>query len=102
MASTFEKPTAMSTAATWKETFTNWPNGIAKKGILVNNLNEASPFKSFMVKDDMLLLERSNPDSLGARFILMAFESISSVRFIDPTKESVFTGAGFTGKLSQT
>lgn len=91
----------MNPECVWKTTFNNWPTGIQRRGVLVNSLNEAIPFKSFLIKDDMLLLERTNPDPLGSRFILLGFESISSVRFIDPLKESVLTGAGFVGKLSQ-
>ena len=90
----------MTNDISWKTTFSNWPAGIPKRGVLVNSLNEASPFKSFLLKDDMLLLERTNPDPLGARFILLSFDSISSVRFIDPVKESVLHAAGFVGKLS--
>ena len=92
----------MTAQNAWKSTFTNWPTGIPRRGLVVNSLNEATPFKSFMIKDDTVLLERSNPDSLGARYILIGFESINSVRFIDPIKESIFIGAGFIGKLSQT
>jgi hypothetical protein len=91
---------SMSTSQTWKTLFYEWPTGIQRRGILVNTLNEAMPFKSYMVRGDTLLLERSNPDSLGARFILLGFDSISSVKFIDPLKESVFNAAGFEGKLS--
>jgi hypothetical protein len=90
----------MSTENTWKTTFNNWPEGIPRRGVLVNTLNEASPFKSFFTRGDMLLLERTNPDPLGSRFILLGFESISSVRFVDPLKESTITGAGFAGKLA--
>jgi len=91
----------MTNQSTWKATFSNWPAGIPKRGVLVNSLNEANPFKSYLLKDDMLLLERTNPDPLGARFILMSFDTINSVKFIDPIKESVLNGAGFVGKLSQ-
>jgi hypothetical protein len=91
----------MSAQNAWKSTFTNWPAGIPRRGILVNSLNESTPFKGFMVKEDTVLLERTNPDSLGARYILLGFESINSLKFIDPIKESIFTTAGFSGKLSQ-
>jgi hypothetical protein len=91
----------MTSQDTWKATFTNWPAGIPRRGILVNSLNESTPFIGFMIKQDALLLERTNVDPLGARFILMGFDTIHSVRFIDPLKESVFTAAGFVGKLSQ-
>jgi len=52
-----------------------------------------------MVKGDMLLLERTLPDA--ARFVLMSFGGISSVRFIDPLREADFFEAGFTGKFSK-
>jgi len=86
----------------WKATFNNWPAGIPRRGIVLSTLNESMPFKGFLVKEDTVLLERSNPDSLGARFILIGFESINPVRFVDPIKESILTTAGFLGKLSQT
>jgi hypothetical protein len=91
----------MNSQSPWKATFNNWPAGIPRRGIVVNSLNESTPFKSFLVRDDALLLERTNVDPLGARFILMGFDTINSVRFIDPIKESVLTTAGFLGKLSQ-
>jgi len=90
----------MNAENAWKSTFNNWPAGVPRRGVLVNALNESMPFKSFLIKDDMLLLERTNPDPLGSRFILLGFESISSVRFIDPLKESTLNGAGFAGKLA--
>jgi len=90
----------MSTSQTWKTLFSEWPAGIPRRGVLVNSLNEATPFKSYMIRGDTLLLERNNPDSLGARYILLGFDTISSVKFTDPLKESVFNAAGFVGKLS--
>jgi hypothetical protein len=100
LSGTFSKAAPMTTQNTWKETFTKWPAGIPRRGLVVNNLNEAMPFKAFMTKDDTVLLERSNPDSLGARYILIGYDSIDSVKFIDPIKESIFTTAGFVGKLA--
>ena len=91
----------MSAPNTWQKTFVEWPTGIPRRGVLVNSLNEAMPFKSFLIRGDTLLLERTNPDPLGSRFILLDFESISSVKFIDPIKESLLNGAGFVGKLAQ-
>ncbi len=91
----------MSVPPFWKTTFDNWPGGIPRRGVLIDSLNEATPFKGFMIKGDALLLERTNPDPLGARYILIGFDAIQSLKFIDPIKESLFTTAGFVGKLSQ-
>lgn len=91
----------MHTAQAWRDMFCEWPAGIPRRGIIVSTLNEATPFKGFLVKGETVLLERSNPDSLGARFILMPFEVINCLKFIDPLKESAFTSAGFTGKFAK-
>jgi hypothetical protein len=85
----------------WKTFFNNWPAGIQRRGVLVTCLNEAIPFKGFMIKEDVLLLDRNNPDSMGARFILVDFAAVNSVRLIDPLKESVFAGAGFLGQFAK-
>jgi hypothetical protein len=91
----------MTPSVVWKNTFNNWPAGIQRRGIVLSTLNEPMPFKGFLVKDDVLLLERTNPDSLGARFILLSFDAINCVKLVDPLKESVFTAAGFLGKLAK-
>jgi hypothetical protein len=91
----------MASHSVWSSFFSNWPTGIPHRGVLVNTLNEAMPFKNFLVKDEMLLLERTNVDPLGARFILLSFDAINSVKLIDPLKESVFAAAGFLGKFEK-
>jgi hypothetical protein len=91
----------MASEQTWKHVFMNWPAGIPRRGVMLTTLNETTPFKSFMIKDDLLLLERTNPDPLGSRFVLLGYDAINSVKLVDPLKESVFTAAGFLGKLSQ-
>lgn len=65
----------------------------------MNNLDEAMPFKGFMVRGDTVLLERTNPDTLGARFLLVPFSEIAVVKFVDPLKQAVFESAGFKGVL---
>ena len=91
----------MISAATWKSVFNNWPTNIPRRGVLVTTLNESMQFKGFMLKEDLLLVERANPDSLGARFVLLCFDAIHCVKLIDPLKETVFTTAGFLGKLGK-
>jgi len=91
----------MTTNSVWKSVFNDWPTGISKRGIVVTSFNEAIPFKGFMIKEDLLLLERNNPDSLGARFVLLDFNVINCVKLTDPLKEPVFAAAGFVGKLAK-
>ncbi|WP_419184574.1 hypothetical protein [Botrimarina mediterranea] len=85
----------------WRTFFSEWPSQIPKRGILITKLNEASPFKAFMMRGDFLLLERVSPDSLGGRFIVIPFEEISTVKFTDPLKQPALEAAGFAGQLSQ-
>jgi hypothetical protein len=91
----------MTSEQTWKDLFAKWPAGIPRRGTLVTTINETVPFKGFMVNDDVLLLERTNPDPLGVRYILLSYDVINSVRFIDPLQESIFTKVGFVGSFSK-
>lgn len=85
----------------WRELFMKWPSTLPKRGIVVTVLNVETPFKSFLLRGEMLLLERTNPDAVGARFILLGFDAIHIVKLIDPLKETVFTGAGFVGQFAK-
>jgi hypothetical protein len=91
----------MDSSETWRGVFDDWPTEIPRRGIVVTTLNESIPFKGFMVKGQTLLLERSNPDALGARFIVLAYDAINCLKFVDPLKESVFTTAGYRGKFAK-
>jgi hypothetical protein len=85
----------------WRELFTKWPASIPKRGIVVSTLNELTPFKSFLIRGEILLLERTNPDAVGARFLLIGFDAIHAVKIIDPLKEEIFTAAGFLGHFAK-
>lgn len=91
----------MADAAQWQRTFLKWPASIARRGIVTTVLDEHIPFKGFMTTDAMLLLERQNPDSLGARFIILEYSGIAALKYIDPLKADNFAELGFVGKLSQ-
>ena len=90
----------MATHQVWQDLFRAWPEGVLHRGLIVNTLNEAIPFKGFMVKGESLLLERTNPDPLGSRYILLTFDTIAAVKLIDPIKPDVFTKAGYEGKFA--
>lgn len=88
-------------AEVWKDVFSNWPTGIPRRGLVVSTLNESVPFKSFMLKGETLLLERTNPDPMGSRLIVLTFDAIHMVKIIDPVKESVLNAAGYVGQLAK-
>jgi hypothetical protein len=85
----------------WRDTFVKWPTGIAKRGVVLSTLNEVTPFKSFFIKDNMLLLERTNPDPLGGRFVLMEFSVIHMLKITDPLTEAAILSGGFVGQLAK-
>jgi hypothetical protein len=92
---------AQTTGEIWRDVFTNWPAALPRRGLLVSTLNETIPFKSFLLKGDLLLLERANPDPVGTRFIMLAFDTVHMLKVTDPLKESVLTSAGFVGHLAK-
>ena len=87
--------TAMASTQSWKAFFTDWPTDFPRCGILVSTLNEVVPFRRFWLKGDLLLLERSVPDASGGRFLLLAFEVVNSVKFVNPLTEAAIGEAGF-------
>jgi hypothetical protein len=85
----------------WRDFFLTWPAAIPKRGVLISTLNEATPFKSFFTKGDSLLLERTTPDPLGGRFVVLGYEAIHMIKLTDPLKEDVLKAAGFVGQLAK-
>ncbi len=85
----------------WREVFTSWPESIPKRGLVVSTLNETIPFKSFFLKGDTVLLERTNPDPVGTRFIVLAFDAIHMLKLTEPFKESALHAAGYKGQLAK-
>jgi hypothetical protein len=85
----------------WREMFTKWPAELPKRGLVVTTLNETIPFKSFFLKGETLLLERTNPDPVGTRFIVLAFDAIHLLKITEPLRESVLNAAGYVGQLAK-
>lgn len=93
---------ATTSSETWRDAFTNWPAGIPRRGLVVSTLNEPIPFKNFLLKGETLLLERTNPDPVGTRFVVLTFDAIHLLKLTDPLNESVLAAAGYVGQLAKT
>ena len=91
----------MTPADNWRSFFTEWPADFPRSGIVISTLNEAMPFRHFWLKDDMLLLERTNPDAMGGRFLILGFDVIHSIKFIAPLSEAAIDGSGFVASSSE-
>lgn len=86
-------------AASWQKFFRDWPADVPHRGILVATF-EQIPFEGFAISPDFILLERKNPDTLGARKIAVAYSQVQGVKFIDVLDLRTFAAMGFAAPLS--
>lgn len=93
-------PTPLAEGSVWKRFFTDWPKEIPPRGIVITQLNEAVPFKAFMLRDDVAMLQRPAPDAMGARFMFIPYGEIAVVKLTDPLKQPAFESGGFKGKMA--
>ncbi|HEX7450592.1 MAG TPA: hypothetical protein VF306_23730 [Pirellulales bacterium] len=89
----------MDASAAWRQFFQNWPEGAPTRGVLVTRDGEQLLFDGLMVSDSMLLIERKTPDTTGARKVLLAYEDVAALKFVDVVKAKTFESAGFAGKI---
>jgi len=79
----------------WAEVFSRWPSGVPQRGILVTLFGEQIPFSAFLYRDGILFVERTTPDQLGGRAILIPFDQIAAVKFLDVVKTKSLEPYGF-------
>lgn len=54
-----------------------------------------------MLQGDLVLLERISPDAVGARFVVLPFDEIATVKYTDQLKQPALESAGFVGELAK-
>jgi hypothetical protein len=89
----------MDAAAVWKDYFARWPAEVSRSGVIVTNFDEQIPFDGFATSEHMLLVDRRNPDTMGARKILLTYDAIAAVKIIDVVKMKAFASFGFQEPL---
>jgi len=82
-----------------KKIFQNWPDGLARQGIVITAFDEQIPFSGFMCSDDALLLQRKTPDSMGARMMLLSYDQVVAIKIVEIVGGKPFRGLGFEGTL---
>jgi len=87
---------AMDVAEAWRHCFQNWPAELERRGVLVTSFGEQIAFEEFAPSNDMLVLERRAPDTVGARMVLIAYQAVQAVKIVEVTKLKVFQPLGFT------
>ena len=85
----------METAESWRALFENWPENIAREGLLVTTFNETIPFVKFMISGGLLLIERDRPDSSDARKVIVPYDAISAIKLTTTAELSQFQAMGF-------
>jgi hypothetical protein len=88
-------PMATDMAEIWRNCFQKWPAELERRGVLVTSFGEQIPFDNFAASDDMLLLERRAPDTVGARSVIFAYQNVEALKIVDVTKAKAFAGMGF-------
>lgn len=82
--------------ADWRALFERWPDSMPRSGIVVTTFAETIAFADFLLGEGILLLERERPDSLGARKVMLAWESIASVKLTDAAELAAYEPLGFS------
>jgi hypothetical protein len=87
----------MADASAWKKLFVDWPAEMPRRGILMTAQGEQIPFAAFQTSDTMLLVERQTPDTLGARMVILSYESVAALKIVDVVKPAALRALGFAG-----
>jgi len=85
----------MTTGEYWRSLLENWPASVPRRGLLITSFNENVPFVNYMMSGGILLLERDKPDTVGARKVMVAYDSIAAVKITDVVELANFQALGF-------
>lgn len=86
----------------WRDFFENWPSTMPRRGMLVVSFGDQIAFCSFSTKGGLLLVQRSTPDSVGARQLVVPYSEILGFKVTDVISGDAFVEAGFVGELVAT
>jgi hypothetical protein len=82
-------------AEIWRHCFENWPDEVARRGVVVTSFGEQIAFENFAASDRMLLVERRAPDTVGARTVLIPYQNVAALKVVDVVKAKAFAQLGF-------
>ena len=85
----------------WKRMFCEWPQEMPRRGVLVTTFQEQIPFDGFLLSDDLLLVERQSPDTLGSRAVVVPFDQVAAVKIVDVLKPKALRAVGFEGIVTK-
>ncbi len=85
----------MDPTSAWQDCFRRWPADLERRGIVVTTFDEQILFEGFAASENLLLLDRKIPDTLGARKILIPYGQILALKITDVVKMKAFQALGF-------
>jgi hypothetical protein len=93
---------ATDAAEVWRKCFLAWPADLERRGVLVTTFGEQIFFDGFATSEDLLLIERRAPDTVGARTVIVAYQNIDALKIVDVTKAKTFQPMGFSAPARKT
>lgn len=85
----------MDLSQAWKRLFTDWPEDVTPKGIIIASYDEQIPFDGFLVGDALLVINRATPDASGARRVVLPYAHIQGLKFTEVVKNRALRQMGF-------
>jgi hypothetical protein len=85
----------MEAACSWKDFFRQWPADMPRRGVLIVAFGEQIPFSGFSPSEAFLLIERQSPDAVGGRTVVLSYDKILGLKFVDVVKAGALQSLGF-------
>ncbi len=89
-------PDAAGDGHSWRLVFAHWPPGVPYQGVVVTSYAEQIPFEAFQFTDELVLLDRPTPDTVGARRVILPYGQITALKITSVTQTNAFEPVGFT------
>jgi len=91
----------VDTPVAWEQCFAGWPDKVRRRGLIATSFGEQIPFSGFKIGSGLLLLERTTPDTVGSRMVVVSYEQIVALKITDPLDERAVEGFGFVEKMTR-
>ena len=72
-----------------------WPSSVPRRGVAVTMQGEQIVFSNFSVGHGCVLWERTTPDSMGGREVILHFDQVAAVKLTDSLQPDTREEMGF-------
>lgn len=77
---------------------TGWPAGLARRGVVATMQGEQIVFSDFSLGHGCVLFQRSTPDSMGGREIIMPIDQVAVIKLTESLESKTRAEMGFKGR----